>query len=464
MNFDPKTKWEECREIIRQNVSPEQYELLFAYTEFKSYADNQLILSIPSQFIYDMLEKDEYVNLIAATLKRVFGKKINLSYSITVVKRPENRIIIESANKPNVVNGKPGSNSNTSPDFIVPEADELDSQLHVGYTFDTFIEGESNKLARSIGQAISLNPAKTFNPFFVFGPSGCGKTHLVNAIGWSVKEQHPELKVLYLSAHLFMVQFTDSCRQNKSNDFINFYQGIDVLILDDVQELSGKARTQDAFFHIFNHLHMNGKQIILTADRPPVKIEGLEDRLLTRFKWGLQAEIEKPTKSLRKKILCNKVKKEGLEIPESVIDYISNNLDNNIRDLEGIIRSLMAYSVVYNCDVSRELVDKIIPNYVEKNYEKLNTSDIKKAVCEYFKVNEDVLCSSSRKQEIVYMRQLTIYLANRHTEDSHVQIGKMIGGRNHSTVIHSIKQVNNLIDTEPKTKTDIESIEKYLNL
>ena len=382
MNFDPKTKWEECREIIRQNVSPEQYELLFAYTEFKSYADNQLIFS----------------------------------YSITVVKRPENRIIIESANKPNVVNGKPGSNSNTSPDFIVPEADELDSQLHVGYTFDTFIEGESNKLARSIGQAISLNPAKTFNPFFVFGPSGCGKTHLVNAIGWSVKEQHPELKVLYLSAHLFMVQFTDSCRQNKSNDFINFYQGIDVLILDDVQELSGKARTQDAFFHIFNHLHMNGNQIILTADRPPVKIEGLEDRLLTRFKWGLQAEIEKPTKSLRKKILCNKVKKEGLEIPESVIDYISNNLDNNIRDLEGIIRSLMAYSVVYNCDVSRELVDKIIPNYVEKNDEKLNTSDIKKAVCEYFKVNEDVLCSSSRKQEIVYMRQLTIYLANRHTE------------------------------------------------
>ena len=299
MNFDPKTKWEECREIIRQNVSPEQYELLFAYTEFKSYADNQLILSIPSQFIYDMLEKDEYVNLIAATLKRVFGKKINLSYSITVVKRPENRIIIESANKPNVVNGKPGSNSNTSPDFIVPEADELDSQLHVGYTFDTFIEGESNKLARSIGQAISLNPAKTFNPFFVFGPSGCGKTHLVNAIGWSVKEQHPELKVLYLSAHLFMVQFTDSCRQNKSNDFINFYQGIDVLILDDVQELSGKARTQDAFFHIFNHLHMNGNQIILTADRPPVKIEGLEDRLLTRFKWGLQAEIEKPTQLWR---------------------------------------------------------------------------------------------------------------------------------------------------------------------
>ena len=464
MTFDPKLKWEECRSIIRHNISPEQYEMLFAYTEFKSYADDSLILSIPSQFIYDMLEKDEYVKLIAATLKRVFGKKINLSYSITVVKRPENNIVVESANKPNVVNGISNRPANITPGIIPPEADELDSQLHEGYTFNSFIEGDSNKLARSIGQAIAFNPAKTFNPFFVFGPSGCGKTHLVNAIGWNIKELHPQLRVIYLSAHLFTVQYTDSVRQNKTNDFINFYQTIDVLILDDVQELSGRTATQNTFFHIFNHLHMNGKQIILTADRPPVKIDGLEDRLLTRFKWGLQAEIEKPSKALRKKILTAKIKKEGLDIPEDVIDYISTNLDNNIRDLEGVIRSLMAYSVVYNCDISKELVDRIIPHYVEVNSDKFTTDDIKRVVCNYFKISEDVLCSSSRKQEIVYVRQLAIYLANRHTEDSHVQIGKSIGGRNHSTVIHSIKQVNNLIDTEPKTKMDIEAIEKQLNI
>lgn len=462
--IDPKEKWEECRAIIRDNVSPEQYEMLFAYTEFKSYANDNLILSIPSQFIYDMLEKDEYVNLIAATLKRVYGKTINLSYSITVVQRPENHILVESNPKPFVGNTPTQKLSNVTPDMIVPQADELDSQLHQGYTFNSFIEGESNKFARAIGQAIALNPAKTFNPFFVFGPSGCGKTHLVNAIGWNIKELHPKLRVLYLSAHLFTVQYTDSVRQNKTNDFINFYQTIDVLILDDVQELSGRTATQNTFFHIFNHLHMNGKQIILTADRPPVKIEGLEDRLLTRFKWGCQAEIEKPTKALRKKILCSKIKKEGLDIPENVIEYISNNLDNNIRDLEGIIRSLMAHSIVYNCDISCELVDKIIPHYVEKNDDKFTTEDIKKAVCDYFKVNEDVLCSSSRKQEIVYMRQLAIYLANRHTDDSHVQIGKAIGGRNHSTVIHSIKQMNNLIDTEPKTKQDIEAIEKSMHI
>ena len=420
MNSDPKIKWDECRHIIRQNISLEQYEMLFAYTEFKSYANDELILSIPSQFIYDMLEKDEYVQLIAATLKRVFGKKINLSYSITVVKKPENNIVVQSANKPVVANGKPRKAANTTPDNTAVDPDELDSQLHEGYTFDSFIEGDSNKLARSIGQAIAFNPAKTFNPFFVFGPSGCGKTHLVNAIGWSIKEQHPELRVLYLSAHLFTVQYTDSVRQNKTNDFINFYQTIDVLILDDVQELSGRISTQNTFFHIFNHLHMNGKQIILTADRPPVKIEGLEDRLLTRFKWGLQAEIEKPTKALRKKILSAKVKKEGLDIPNDVIDYISNNLDNNIRDLEGIIRSLMAYSVVYNCDISRELVDKIIPHYVDTNNDKFTTDDIKRVVCNFFNISEEVLCSTSRKQEVVYVRQLTMYLANRHTEDSHV--------------------------------------------
>ena len=237
-----------------------------------------------------------------------------------------------------------------------------------------------------------------------------------------------------------------------------------MLIIDDVQELSGRIATQNTFFHIFNHLHMNGKQIVLTADRPPVKIEGLEDRLLTRFKWGLQAEIEKPTKALRKKILLSKVKKEGLDISEDVIDYISNNIDNNIRDLEGVIRSLMALSVVYSCDISKQLVDKILPNYVEKKEDKITTEDVKKVVCKYFNINDDVLCSASRKQEIVYVRQIAIYLANKYTDDSHVQIGRAIGGRNHSTVIHSIKQVHNLIDTEPQTKTDIEQIEKQINI
>jgi len=463
MNFDPHKKWEECRAIIRQNVSQEQYEMLFAYTEFKSYANDTLVLAIPSQFIFDMLEKDEYVSLIGATLKRVFGKKINLNYSITVLKRPENSILVEAGNNPVIPNGNISS-ANKVPDAIQPTADEIDSQLHKGYTFDSFIEGDSNKLARSIGMAIALNPAKTFNPFFVFGPSGCGKTHLVNAIGWNIKELHPKLKVLYLSAHLFTVQYTDSVRQNKTNDFINFYQNIDVLIIDDVQELSGRIATQNTFFHIFNHLHMNGKQIVLTADRPPVKIEGLEDRLLTRFKWGLQAEIEKPTKALRKKILLSKVKKEGLDISEDVIDYISNNIDNNIRDLEGVIRSLMALSVVYSCDISKQLVDKILPNYVEKKEDKITTEDVKKVVCKYFNINDDVLCSASRKQEIVYVRQIAIYLANKYTDDSHVQIGRAIGGRNHSTVIHSIKQVHNLIDTEPQTKTDIEQIEKQINI
>ena len=469
MDNSHKALWDNCLQLIKANVTEQQYKTWFAPIVFESYSETEqtLLVQLPSRYVFEYLEQ-HYVSLLSKVLARVFGANVRLSYRIVEVRGSHHDVVteVESEGPSAIEEPQPSARVNKSPsvlDAAMPQ--QLNPQLDPKKTFQNYIEGDSNKLPRTVGLSIAEHPGKTtFNPFFIYGPSGCGKTHLINAIGVRCKETYHQKRVLYVSARLFQVQFTDSVRHNTTNDFINFYQGIDVLILDDVQELSGKARTQDAFFHIFNHLHMNGKQIILTADRPPVKIEGLEDRLLTRFKWGLQAEIEKPTKSLRKKILCNKVKKEGLEIPESVIDYISNNLDNNIRDLEGIIRSLMAYSVVYNCDVSRELVDKIIPNYVEKNDEKLNTSDIKKAVCEYFKVNEDVLCSSSRKQEIVYMRQLTIYLANRHTEDSHVQIGKMIGGRNHSTVIHSIKQVNNLIDTEPKTKTDIESIEKYLNL
>jgi chromosomal replication initiator protein len=218
----------------------------------------------------------------------------------------------------------------------------------------------------------------------LIGPSGCGKTHLINAIGYRIKELHPQLRVLYLSAHLFTVQFTDAVRQNKTNEFIRFYQSIDVLILDDVQELSGKDKTQNTFFHIFNHLHLNGKQIILSADRPPIAIQGLEDRLLTRFKWGMQAEIEKPTQNLRFNILAAKVEKEGLKIPTNVLKYISENIDDSVRDLEGIINSLMAYSVVYNSDINMALARKVMPRFVESPSRELTIDDVKQSVCEHF--------------------------------------------------------------------------------
>ena len=464
MKLSPKQKWEECRKIIRQNVSPEQYNALFAYAEFKSYADDKLVLSIPSQFIYDMLERDEYVNLISATLTRVFGQNIQLGYSIQVINKDKDaRIEVQSAGQPSVQNGQQIRNANQAPDVLMaPQVADLDSQLHRGYSFENYVEGESNRLARSVGEAIAQKPAKTFNPFFIYGPSGCGKTHLVNAIGWRVKQLHPELRVLYLSAHLFYVQYSDAVRQNKVPDFIKFYQTIDVLIIDDTQEFSGKSSTQNTFFHIFNHLHLNNKQLILTADRPPVKIEGLEDRLLTRFKWGLQAEIEKPSKQLRYLILKNMVKKDGLRVPDDVLNYIAENIDESVRDLEGIVTSLMAHSVAYNCDITIELVRKMIPRYVSVVETKTTVADIKRIVSEHFNIKEEVICSRSRKQEIVYVRQLAIYLSSKYTDLSTVQIGLNLGGRNHATVIHSINQVKNLIDTDEKTRKDVQDLEDFL--
>ncbi len=464
MNQEPQQQWEKCRDIIRQNISPEQYNALFAYTEFCSFAKGHLVLSVPSQFIYDELEGEHYASLISKTIHRVFGEGIRLDYKIPVVRRPRAEVRIPSDEHPDVRNGKAVRPANVAPDILMaPSVADLDSQLHRGYFFTNYYEGASNRLARSVGEAIAKCPAKTFNPFFVFGPSGCGKTHLVNAIGWRIKELHPELRVLYLSAHLFTVQYVDAVRQNKTPDLIAFYQTIDVLIIDDIQELSGKLKTQNTFFHIFNHLHLNNKQLILTADRPPVKIEGLEDRLLTRFKWGLQAEIEKPTKALRYRILKGKVEHDGLKIPDKVISFIAENVDESVRDLEGILTSLMAYSVVLDCDISMELVNKLMPRFVanaEKN--KMTVDEVRRKVCEYFKMKEEVVNSRSRKQEVVYVRQIAIYLASVHTDQSTVQIGLSIGGRNHATVLHSIRQVKNMLDTDEKTRRNVEEIEALL--
>jgi chromosomal replication initiator protein len=309
-----------------------------------------------------------------------------------------------------------------------------------------------------VGESIANNPAKTCNPFFVYGPAGCGKTHLINAIGYRIKELHPQLRVLYLSAHLFTVQFTDAVRQNKTNEFIRFYQSIDVLILDDVQELSGKDKTQNTFFHIFNHLHLNGKQIILSADRPPIAIQGLEDRLLTRFKWGMQAEIEKPTQNLRFGILSAKVEKEGLKIPTNVLKYISENIDDSVRDLEGIINSLMAYSVVYNCDINMALARKVMPRFVEKPSKELTIDDVKQSVCEHFNLKINQIDSRERTRKIAYARQVAMYLADQLTDNSHIEIGRQIGNRNHATVLHGLKQISDLMEAEDYVRDDIEEL------
>jgi chromosomal replication initiator protein len=462
---NPKILWEQCLRIFQDNVSPEQFQASFAFVELHKFENGKLVLDVPSDFVKNYLEEN-FLTLMSATFKRVFGKNSirALYYNVKVVKGKRGGDVVEKTEIPTKVsNGSARKDARKSPDVVTaPQVQDLDSQLNPHYRFENYIEGESNRLARSVGESIAMKPAKTFNPLFVFGPSGCGKTHLINAVGLRIKELHPQMRVLYLSAHLFTVQYTDAVINNKLNDFIRFYQSIDTLILDDVQELSGKTGTQNTFFHIFNHLQMNGKQIILSADRPPIAIQGLEDRLLTRFKWGMVAEIEKPTKNLRFDILTAKVEQEGLQIPENVLKFISENIDESVRDLEGIINSLMAYSVVYNCNINMGLVKKVMPRFVEKDDSPITIDEVKQCVCDHFKLKVSQLDSRSRTQKIAYARQISMYLANLLTDNSMVQIGADIGKRNHATVIHAIKQIKDQLEVDENLRQDLEEIEGTL--
>jgi chromosomal replication initiator protein len=341
-----------------------------------------------------------------------------------------------------------------------PAPQDLDPHLNPNYNFENFIKGVSNEFSRTVGETVAKNPAKTFNPLFLYGPSGVGKTHLTNAIGTRIKELYPEKRVLYISAHLFQVQYTDSVRTNHFNDFINFYQTIDVLIIDDIQEFAGVTKTQNTFFHIFNHLHQNGKQLILTSDRAPVMLQGMEERLLTRFKWGLIAELEKPDKELRKNILLNKIHRDGLNIPENVINFIAENVDESVRELEGIVNSLLAQSILFKRDIDMNLAERIIRKAVRIIENKpITVDEIITKVCEHYKIDESVLHTKSRKREIVQIRQVAMYLAKKHTDISTSKIGYLIGKRDHATVIHACKIMKDLVEIDKDVKTEIEEIE-----
>ena len=314
-----------------------------------------------------------------------------------------------------------------------------------------------------MGQAIAEHPKQTtFNPLFIYGPSGVGKTHLVNAIGTRIKELYPMKRVLYVSAHLFQVQYTDSVRKNTVNDFINFYQTIDVLIIDDVQEFASLTKTQNTFFHIFNHLHQNGKQLILTSDRPPTALQGMEDRLLTRFKWGLLAELEKPNQQLRHDILESKIRREGLKIPEDVVDFVSENVNDSVRELEGVVNSLMAYSVVWNRDIDLPLAEQILKRAVKTENKPITIDMILDKVCNYFNVKQEDVFTKCRKQPVAQVRQIAMYLAQKHTNLSLARIGALIGKRTHATVLHSCNVVEDRLHVDKNFKSTMDEIDQLL--
>ena len=457
----PKEKWAYFLEIIGKNVNGQEFKTWFQPIEFVSFeADRkELLLSVPSAFFFEMLD-GQFKKLMYNVMWRVFTKDKDAHITYRIQKTDDTTIDVETLRTDEKMRKRKDDT------FIKPKRnteDELDSQLNKEYRFENFIEGESNKLPRSVGQSIADNPRQTtFNPLFIYGSSGVGKTHLVNAIGMRIKELYPKNRVLYVGAHQFQVQFTDSYRANTINDFINFYQTIDVLIIDDIQELIGNTGTQNAFFHIFNHLKMNGKQIILTSDRMPASMPGMEERLLTRFKWGLMAELEKPNRELCKRILESKIRHDGLQIPEDVVDYISSNVNESVRDMEGIINSLLAYSSVYNRDIDLSMAEQIVKRTMKRQQKNITLDNIIDKCCEQWKVSQDDVFSKTRKANIVTVRQVAMYLAQKMTKLTASKIGLHIGGRNHATVLHAINQVKDRISTDKAFAKQVSETETSL--
>ena len=458
--------WNRCLQMIHDNVPETTFKTWFEPIVPLKYENKALTIGVPSPFFYEFLE-EKFADLLRIALNKEIGEGTQLMYSVLVVKEKTKRtsVNLEGTKRSMAVPAQSViRDGNKAPNVMqAPAPQDLDPHLNPNYNFENFILGSSNEFSRTVGETVAKNPAKTFNPLFLYGPSGVGKTHLTNAIGTRIKELYPEKRVLYVSAHLFQVQYTDSVRTNHFNDFISFYQTIDVLIIDDIQEFAGVTKTQNTFFHIFNHLHQNGKQLILTSDRAPVMLQGMEERLLTRFKWGLIAELEKPDMELRKNILRNKIRRDGLNIPENVISYIAENVNESVRELEGIINSLLAQSILFKREIDIDLAQHIIRKAVRIMENKpITIESIIQKVCEHYKMDESVIHTKSRRREVVQVRQIAMYLAKKHTDVSASKIGHLIGNRDHATVLHDCKIVKDQVTVDKEFRAEIDKIESSI--
>ncbi len=462
MNKAPDALWNDCLKLIRDNVTEQQYDTWFKPIVFESFntATKTVLVQVPSPFVYEYLEEN-YVDLLSKVLKRIYGASVQLSYRIVTDKAHDVTVDLLSDSAAQIAKPQPQTRGNQPPSVLdAQKPQDIDPQLNPRQTFDNFIEGDSNKLPRALGLSIAQKPfSNQFNPMFIYGPSGCGKTHLVNAMGVYVKQHFPQSRVLYISARLFQVQYTNAVRNNTLNDFINFYQTIDVLVVDDIQEWVTALKTQDTFFHIFDHLVRNGRRIILACDRPPVDLKGMNERLITRFSCGLIAELERPDVQLCRDILNSKIKHDGLDFPEEVIEYIANTANGSVRDLEGIVNSLMAYSVVYNCNIDMKLAGRVMMRAVKVDNKPLTIDDIIDKVCNHFNVSAQDVSGKSRKKDLVVARQVSMYLAQKYTKMPAARIGKLVAGRDHSTVIHSCEKVSERMKIDRKFCDEVTSIE-----
>ncbi|MEN8117940.1 MAG: chromosomal replication initiator protein DnaA [Bacteroidota bacterium] len=475
MNNEYKTAWEKCLNVIKDNVPGSSFKTWFEPIEPVKLENQVLTIQVPSAFFYEYLE-EQFIDILRKTLRMVLGNDAKLEYNVVISNKNSNEPYTVSyptnnsnkiQNKPLTVPLKSEEKATIKNPFIIPGIQKLqiDPQLKPDNTFENFVEGDCNRLARSAGYAVSQNPGGTaFNPLMIYGNSGLGKTHLAQAIGIEVKEQFPDKVVLYVNANKFQTQFTEATRNNNRNDFLHFYQMVDVLVLDDVHEFAGKEKTQETFFHIFNHLHQMGKQLILTSDKPPIELKGMEQRLLSRFKWGLTADLQTPDFETRMEILRRKVYKDGISLSDEVLEYIASHVTNNVRELEGALVSLLAQSMLNKREITLELAAKLINKLVKNSKRELSIEYISKVVCDYFSMPVEALQAKTRKREIVQARQIAMYFSKSLTKYSLASIGAQIGSKDHATVLHACKTVNNLKDTDKNFRQFVEDIEKKLKM
>lgn len=475
MNVNASTVWDNCLSFIKDNIQPQAYKTWFYPIKPVKLSDNVLSIEVPSKFFYEWLE-EHYVKLLKTALQKELGEEARLVYSIRMENTFGNKVAftenIPSNNRAGVTPQQVDAPLNTASTelknpFIIPGIKNLqiESQLNPNYNFENFLEGDSNRLARSAALAVAAKPGGTsFNPLLIFGGVGLGKTHLAHAIGVEIKEKYQDKTVLYIAAEKFTQQYIEAVKKNTRNDFIHFYQLLDVLIIDDVQFLSGKTGTQDVFFHIFNHLHQNGKQVILTSDKAPVDMQDIEQRLLSRFKWGLSAELQLPNYETRISILKNKLYRDGVSINDDIIEYVAKNIKTNVRELEGAIISLIAQSSFNKVEITQELAQEVVMKFVKNTKREVSIDYIQKVVSDYFQMDVETLQSKTRRRHIVQARQLAMYFAKKFTKASLASIGNQIGKRDHATVLHACKTVDNLTFTDKQFRKYVEDLSQKLTL
>ncbi len=449
--------WDKCLRILRDNVSSLIYNTWFTPITPLKWSEKVITVQVPSQFFYEQLENN-YYDLLRKTIERVFGDGARLQYDIVVDRNNKNveerSIIIPAFQSPPPVVQQSISFQGTD-----NKIQHFSNNLNPRYSFDNFLTGESNQLAVSAAKAVAGNPGGTqFNPIFVYSETGLGKSHLLHAIGNYILKNNPSKRVLYTHSENFITEFVYAIQKNKVNELSSFYRSIDVLILDDIQFLSGKEKTLDNFFHTFNALHQQGKQIVLSSDTPPSELNGIDERLISRFKWGLTVDIQRPELELRIAILIQKAANSGIDLPMDIAEYIANNAPHRIRDLEGILINLIAKHTLDNKELNIELAKQVVRNQISLTSKEFTIQDIKEIVSDHYQVTIDMIESKSRKHEIALARQMSMYLSKKFTRNSLKAIGSEFGGRDHSTVLHSCTAIDNYLFFDKKVQRDFEKL------